>query len=39
MPTRLQVKRPAGFVEFRKESIPRGIHERVEERVRLYAPG
>lgn len=36
MPRRLDVTRPHAFIEFRKESILRGIHERVEDQVRLY---
>src|ERR1035437_817479 len=38
MPARLQVRRPADFVEFKREAIFQGIHERIEDRVRLY-PG
>ncbi len=38
MPTKLIVQRPADFVEFRKESILQGIHQRIEEQVRLH-PG
>lgn len=36
MATRLTVTRPADFVEFHKESVLQGIHERFEEQVRLY---
>jgi hypothetical protein len=36
MPTKLTVRRPSDFVEFRKESVLQGIHERFEEQVRLY---
>jgi sugar O-acyltransferase (sialic acid O-acetyltransferase NeuD family) len=35
MPTKLAVSRPADFVEFRKESVMQGIHQRFEEQVRL----
>lgn len=38
MPTRLQVRCPADFVEFKREAILQGIHERIEDQVRLY-PG
>ena len=36
MPTKLTVTRPPDFVEFRRESILQGIHERFEEMVRLH---
>jgi non-ribosomal peptide synthetase component F len=36
MPTKLTVTRPADFVEFARASIFQGIHERIEEQVRLY---
>jgi sugar O-acyltransferase (sialic acid O-acetyltransferase NeuD family) len=36
MPVKLTVTRPADFVEFRRESIQQGIHERFEEQVRLH---
>jgi sugar O-acyltransferase (sialic acid O-acetyltransferase NeuD family) len=36
MPTELVTARPADFVEFRKESILQGIHQRFEEQVRLH---
>jgi sugar O-acyltransferase (sialic acid O-acetyltransferase NeuD family) len=36
MPTKLTVTRPADFVEFQKSSIFQGIHQRIEEQVRLY---
>jgi amino acid adenylation domain-containing protein len=36
MPTKLSVMCPPDFVEFRKESIQQGIHERFEEQVRLH---
>lgn len=36
MPSRLIVSRPPDFVEFPKESIFQGIHERFEEQVRLH---
>jgi sugar O-acyltransferase (sialic acid O-acetyltransferase NeuD family) len=35
MPTQLTVTRPAAFIEFRKESIFQGIHQRFEEQARL----
>ena len=38
MPARLQVRCPADFVEFKREAIFQGIHERIEDRARLY-PG
>jgi hypothetical protein len=38
MPTRLTVTRPPDFVEFPKEAIGQGIHERFEEIVRRH-PG
>jgi sugar O-acyltransferase (sialic acid O-acetyltransferase NeuD family) len=38
MPAKLIVARPDDFVEFRKESILQGIHERFEEQVHLH-PG
>ena len=37
MPARLRVTRPPDFVEFRKESVFQGIHQRFEEQVRLRA--
>jgi amino acid adenylation domain-containing protein len=36
MPSKLTVRRPSDFVEFRKESILQGIHERFEEVVRRH---
>jgi sugar O-acyltransferase (sialic acid O-acetyltransferase NeuD family) len=36
MPTKLTVTRPADFIEFQKASIFQGIHQRIEEQVRLY---
>jgi hypothetical protein len=36
MPIKLAVTRPADFVEFRKEFILQGIHQRFEEQARLY---
>jgi sugar O-acyltransferase (sialic acid O-acetyltransferase NeuD family) len=36
MPTKLTVTRPADFIEFQKQSILQGIHQRIEEQVRLY---
>lgn len=38
MPVTSEVTRPDGFIEFRKESILQGIHQRVEEQVRRH-PG
>jgi hypothetical protein len=38
MPCKLTVIRPSDFVEFRKEAIQQGIHDRFEGQVRLY-PG
>lgn len=38
MPTRLSVRMPADFIEFRPESILQGVHQRIEQQVRLY-PG
>ncbi len=38
MPIKLTVAKPADFVEFARASIFQGIHERIEEQVRLY-PG
>jgi len=38
MPTRLTVARPSDFVEFPKESVSQGIHQRFEEQVRRH-PG
>jgi sugar O-acyltransferase (sialic acid O-acetyltransferase NeuD family) len=37
MPTKLTVTRPPDFVEFRKDSINQGIHQRFEEQVRLHS--
>jgi hypothetical protein len=37
MPSKLSVRRPADFVEFRKESILQGIHQHIEGQVRLYS--
>jgi sugar O-acyltransferase (sialic acid O-acetyltransferase NeuD family) len=36
MPTKLTVTRPSDFIEFKKLSILQGIHQRIEEQVRLY---
>src|ERR1035437_8149110 len=36
MPTKLTVTRPDDYIEFNKRSILQGIHERIEEQVRLY---
>jgi len=36
MPTKLTVTRPPDFIEFQKASIFQGIHQRIEEQVRLY---
>jgi sugar O-acyltransferase (sialic acid O-acetyltransferase NeuD family) len=36
METKLSVRRPADFIEFRKESILQGIHQRIEDQVLLY---
>ena len=36
MPTKLSVTPPADFVEFRKDAVLQGIHQRFEEQVRLY---
>ena len=38
MPAKLIVTRPPDFVEFRKDSINQGIHQRFEEQVRFF-PG
>ena len=38
MPARLQVRCPADFVEFKKEAIFQGIHERIEDQARRF-PG
>lgn len=37
MPTRLSVRKPADFVEFRRETIFQGIHQKIEEQVLLHA--
>jgi hypothetical protein len=37
MPEKLIVTRPDDFVEFRKESILQGIHQRFEEQARLHS--
>ncbi len=36
MPTKLTVTRPPDFIEFQKASIFQGIHQRIEEQVKLY---
>ena len=36
MPTKLTVSRPPDFVEFSKTSVFQGIHERIQEQVRLH---
>jgi sugar O-acyltransferase (sialic acid O-acetyltransferase NeuD family) len=36
MPTRLTVRKPQDFIEFSAQSILQGIHQRIEEQVRLY---
>jgi sugar O-acyltransferase (sialic acid O-acetyltransferase NeuD family) len=36
MPVKLTVTRPGDFVEFRKEAILQGIHQRFEDQVRLH---
>jgi hypothetical protein len=35
MPTRLVVTRASDFVEFRKECVRQGIHQRFEEQVHI----
>jgi sugar O-acyltransferase (sialic acid O-acetyltransferase NeuD family) len=37
MPIKLNVTRPPDFIEFRKDFINRGIHQRFEEQVRLHS--
>jgi sugar O-acyltransferase (sialic acid O-acetyltransferase NeuD family) len=38
VPAKLTVTRPPDFIEFRKESILQGIHQRFEDQVRLHPP-